>query len=76
MHTHDDPNVFATPLGTDVFDWLAGDGFVMVGGVIAKRDEISLKPVDILGAWVMPKTRTDPMPSVADEVRALEGLIG
>lgn len=46
----------------DVFDWLAGDGFVMIGEVISKRAKINTKTVDISVSGVIPKTAADPMP--------------
>lgn len=73
--THDpDRNIFTAPLDTDVFDWLYGEGFVMVGSpavklpTTARRTE---KSSDLNAAGFS----TVPMPSVADEVRELEGLL-
>lgn len=65
--THDpDSNVFMPPapqaddLGTDVFGYLMGEGFVMLPDRYRKFDNASA---------------ADPMPSVAGEVRVLEGLL-
>jgi hypothetical protein len=64
-HTHDpDRNVTMPAAPTDVFDWLSGEGFVM-----EVANPFSIKSV----TFSMPPA--DPMPSIADEVRGLEGLL-
>lgn len=66
--THDpDANVFMPPapqsVDTDVFSFLIGEGFV------------TWNPNKVLPSWQHPSVVADPMPSVADEVRVLEGLL-
>jgi hypothetical protein len=82
--THDpDRNVFTTPIDTDVFEYLLGEGFVMVGiGAVTRKAGIALPMLEISASGAVTsaflavgESYPDPMPSVADEVRELEGLL-
>lgn len=84
--THDpDANITMTPRPevTDVFEYLMGEGFVMVRNeVVTGSHGIALPMLEISASGAVTSAYSavresypDPMPSIADEVRALEGLL-